>query len=47
MGTNSSSSDESDADYQPQDMNSSGDDEETEQLRQFAMQIRMEIRGKK
>ena len=46
-GTNSSSSDESDADYQPQDMNSSGDDEETEQLRQFAMQIRMEIRGKK
>jgi len=46
-GTNSSSSDESDADYQPQDMNSSGDDEETEQLRQFAKQIRMEIRGEK
>ena len=28
-------------------MNSSGDDEETEQLRQFAKQIRMEIRGGK
>jgi hypothetical protein len=41
------SSDDSDADYQPKDLNSSGDDEEAEQLRQFANQIKMDIKAKK
>jgi hypothetical protein len=37
----------SDAEFQPKDLNSSRDDEEAEQLRQFAKQIKMDIRAKK
>lgn len=42
-----SNSDSSYADYQAKDINSSGDDEEVEQLRQYAKQIKRDIRAKK
>ncbi|KAK3136368.1 hypothetical protein QOZ80_5BG0432900 [Eleusine coracana subsp. coracana] len=40
-------SESSDDDYQPNDLNSSGDDEEAEQLQQFAKQIKKNNRAKK